>query len=86
MTNVECLHFHHSITASADNFICYKINTVYFVRVTRKIRLDFVRFEVPNLRDDHRSDRYPLVPRRTLTVVSLLALTRSRESADHVSL
>ena len=62
MTNVRSLHFHHTIAASADNLICYKINTVHFVRVTRKVRLDFVRFEVPNLRDDHRSDQRLLAP------------------------
>jgi hypothetical protein len=49
MTNNKCLHLYHSITASADNLICYKINTVHLVRVTRKIRFDFVRFEVPDL-------------------------------------
>ena len=34
MSNIKSLHFHHTIAASADNLIGYKINTVHFVRVT----------------------------------------------------
>jgi hypothetical protein len=45
----KCLHLYHTITASTDNLICHKINAVHFVGVTRKVRLDFVRFEVPDL-------------------------------------
>ena len=47
--NKECVHFYHPISPSTYDFICYKINTEHFVGVTGKVRLDFVRFKVPNL-------------------------------------
>ena len=47
----KCLHFYHPITASANNLICHKIDTVHLVCVTRKVCLDFVRLEIPNLCD-----------------------------------
>lgn len=57
MTNLNenALHFDHPITASADNLICYKINTVHLVCVTRKVRFNLVRLEIPNLYDSLRS-------------------------------
>jgi hypothetical protein len=46
---VESLHFYHTIATATDNFIGHKIDTVHLIGMTRKVRLDFVRFQVPNL-------------------------------------
>ena len=42
-------HFYHPITTPANDLICHKIDTVHLVCVTRQVRLNFVRFEIPNL-------------------------------------
>ena len=40
----EFVHFYHAIATPADNFIRHEINTVHFIGMTRKVRLDLVRF------------------------------------------
>ena len=47
---IESVHFYHTIATPADNFIRNKINTIHLIGVTRKVCLDLVRLQVPNLR------------------------------------
>lgn len=49
-----------------------------------KVRFDFVGFEIPYLKQELIT-RIIRVKLLTFSVLSLLALTSSRESADHVS-
>jgi hypothetical protein len=45
----ENLHLHGTIPPAADDFVGDKVDAIYLVRVTRKICLDLICFEIPNL-------------------------------------
>ena len=46
---VVVLHFDSSVLSTADDLVGNKVNTVHFIRVTRQVGFNLVRFEVPNL-------------------------------------
>ena len=46
---MEISHLHRTILPSAHNLVGDKVHTVYLIRVTRKIGLDLIRLQIPDL-------------------------------------
>lgn len=81
-------HLDGLVPPTAHNLVCNEIHTVNLVFVTGQINSDLECFQIPKLMKTVTISE-PAPPRTTLnltfSVVSLLALTSIRESADHAS-
>ena len=72
-----------TVSPPTNDLVSDEVDTVYFISVSGKVCMKLVRLEGPDLREGS-AIIYPKMSSCTFTVLSLLALTRSRESADHV--
>lgn len=43
------VHFHCPVPTPTDDFIGNEIDAIYFIGVAWKIRLDFIRLQIPDL-------------------------------------
>lgn len=42
-------HFNRPVPSSTDNLIRDEINTVHLIRMSRQVRLDLIRLQIPDL-------------------------------------
>ena len=85
-------HFDSLVATSANHLVRHKVDAVHLVGMTGQIDPDLVCLQVPQLTTRRiqfqLGGQDPCGAARswlTLRVVSLLALTSMRESADHAS-